>query len=182
MFYWECASFLVACSRSKETNMRTVTLLILIKLSIVCLGCGPYEGPVLNSNDPQRLVPCQKPAEEDRTQISFDALIAVLDHDGWWIAAKAPDASYIDARKCRLRKIFKKRNKHPAHRSKDECLDLRFTISSSGAVTLINPPDRRFYWKIEPNVREWLDKLELDFNQVRCFNSQDLAYWKENTR
>ncbi|MBN2716367.1 MAG: hypothetical protein JXX14_10970 [Deltaproteobacteria bacterium] len=161
--------------------MRTATLLILI-ITLFYAGCGPYEGPVLNSSDPKRLVPCQKPAGDDRGMISYLALNAVLAQNGWFVVAQSPDSKLIDARKCKNRRFGSSNSKHPMQRDKDECLDIRFTISSSGAVTLVNPPERRFYWKIEPSVNDWLEQLEMDYNQVRCYNSQDLAYWQQTQK
>ena len=161
--------------------MRAVILLILFLTAISCLGCGPYEGPVLDGNDPKRLQPCQKPAHDDRAAISYEALTAVLIQNGWFIVAQAPETRIIDARKCKDKRFSRQKAKHPMERKNSDCLDIRFTISSSGAVTLINPPERRFYWKIEPNVHDWIDELELDYSQVRCYGTEDLSYWQQTS-
>ncbi|MBN2529141.1 MAG: hypothetical protein JXR76_22315 [Deltaproteobacteria bacterium] len=157
--------------------MKMAILPSLLIYAVLFAACGPYEGPVLNSSDPKRFVPCQKPAQDDRERLSFDALTAVLKQNNWFIAAQNLETRIIDARKC---KPSRRDKGHPMQREQDECLDVRFTISSSGAVTVINPPERRFYWKIEPRVRNWMEKLEVDYSEVRCYDTQQLAFWRQS--
>ena len=159
--------------------MRVNSLLLCAVWLVATTSCGPYEGPVLNAKDPKRLVPCQQPAIDDRVQLSFEALDAVLSQNGWFMVSKSLETSTIEARKCKDSRSSKKAAQHAMERHQSECLDVQFVISSSGAVTVINPQEKRFYWKIEPEVKDWIDKVEADYVQVRCYDSNALAFWRQ---
>ena len=163
--------------------MRMNPLIFCVACVIAFVGCGPYEGPVLNANDPKRLVPCQNPAIDNRALLSFVALDAVLARNDWFVVAKSPETMTIDARKCRYARLSKKkRSQSPMERHQSECLDIQFVISSSGAVTIVNPQEKRFYWKIEPDVKDWIDEMEADYVEVRCYDSSALAFWRQTSK
>jgi hypothetical protein len=159
--------------------MQVKPLLLFAACLVAITSCGPYEGPVLNANDPKRLVPCQQPAIEDRAHLSFEALDAVLLRNDWFIVSESLDTKTIEARKCKDTRSSRKAAQSAMDRHQSECLDIQFVISSSGAVTVVNPQEKRFYWKIEPEVKGWIEDVEADYVQVRCYDTNALAFWRQ---
>jgi hypothetical protein len=145
----------------------------MVATAILATGCmTAYRGTFLDDKHAMHFKACPSDEISDPKAHAHDALIASLASLDW-VLEPVSRTDGVVARKCDISSL----EGDPLKADTNKCLIVRFSFWATGDIIAINPREQRMSSYIANFSEEWMNRLEREYAELRCYSKEELERW-----